>query len=116
MSTNLAVRVLPEPVRSTAFGSISGTYAGIGTAITNPARWFMIQNLTDVSIMISMDGVNDHFPLPSNGYVIMDVSSNKTVQAGMFAVAAGTRFYVKQLSGAASSGSVYLSVFYGLGD
>lgn len=113
MSTNLSIRVLPETVRSIAFGSISGTYAGIGTPLDNPIRWFMLQNFTDVPMMISWDGVNDHFPINATSYVIMDVASNKSVNGGVFMIAAGTRFYVKQLSGAAASGSVYLSVFYG---
>ena len=113
MSTNLSIRVLPEPVRSIAFGSIGAAYAGIGSPITNPARWFMLQNFTDAAMMISMDGVNDHFPINATSYVIMDVASNKSVNGGVFMIAAGTRFYVKQLSGAAGVGSVYLSVFYG---
>ncbi len=112
MSTNLSIRVLPEPVRTIASGSISGSYAGIGTPFVNPIRWFMIQNFTDAAMMISWDGVNDHFPINANSYVIMDVASNKSVNGGVFMIAAGTRFYVKQLA-APSTGSVYLSVFYG---
>lgn len=112
--SNLAIRVMPETVRTVAFGSISGTYTGIGTSFANPVHWFMIQNLTDASVMVSWDGINDHFPLPSNGYVIMDVTANKTQTGGAFYIAQGTRFYVKQLGAvAASSGSVYLSIFYG---
>jgi len=112
--SNLAIRVMPEPVRSTAFGSITGTYTGIGAAFENPVHWFMVQNLTDQSVMISWDGVNDHFPLPPNGYVIMDVGSNKTVTGGAFMVAQGTRFYVKALTvSLPSAGSIYLSIFYG---
>jgi len=114
MSTNLAIRVMPEPVRSTAFGSITGTYAGIGAAFAYPVHWFMVQNLTDQAVMISWDGINDHFPLPANGYVIMDVASNKTLTGGAFMVAQGTRFYVKALTGVLPGvGSVYLSIFYG---
>jgi len=106
--------VLPETVRSLAFGSISGTYAGIGSSFANPVYWFYLQNLTDKLLMFSWDGVNDHFPLPTNGYVIMDVSANKTIQGGAFMISQGTRFYVKTTSaGAPASGSVYLSVFYG---
>lgn len=112
--SNLAIRVMPEPVRSTAFGSISGSYVGIGSAFANPVHWFMVQNLTDQAVMISWDGINDHFPLPANGYVIMDVGSNKTLTGGTFMVAQGTRFYVKALTGVLPGvGSVYLSIFYG---
>jgi hypothetical protein len=109
---SLAIRMLPETVRSLAFGSITGAYAGVGTAISNPARIIFIQNLTDVGMMFSFDGVHDHFPLGANSYVILDITSNKTVNQGFF-LAEGQRLYVKQLSGAASSGSVYLTTFYG---
>lgn len=111
--SNLAIRVMPETVRSIAFGSISGAYAGIGTSVSNPAHIIFVQNLTDAGMMFSMDGVNDHFPLPASGFMILDVTANKTANGGAFMIAQGTRFYVKQLSGAATTGSVYLSVFYG---
>lgn len=111
--SNLAIRVMPEPVRTVAFGSISGTYTAIGSAFANPVHWFMVQNLTDVAIMISWDGIHDHFPLPVNGYVIMDVTANKTLTGGAFYVAQGTTFYVRQLSGGPTLGGVYLSIFYG---
>jgi|RhiMetdeSRZDD1v2_1073273.scaffolds.fasta_scaffold02819_7 hypothetical protein len=112
--SNLAVRVMPEPVRSTGFASITATYTGIGAPFDNPVHWFMVQNLSDQPVMISWDGINDHFPLPINGYVIMDVASNKTLTGGSFMVAQGTRFYVKTLGVALPTvGSVYLSIFYG---
>ena len=112
--SNLAIRVMPEPVRSVAFGVITGAYVGLGAPFAYPVHWFMVQNLTDQGVMISWDGINDHFPLPSNGYVIMDVGSNKTLTGGSFMVAQGTRFYVRALTGSLPTlGSVYLSIFYG---
>lgn len=110
MSTALSVRLLPEALRSVAFGGISGTYAGIGTAILNPARIVYIVNTTDVLVTISMDGVVDHFVIPPMSYILIDVTSNKSLLGGAFSVAQGTRFYVK---GAPTLGSVYLTVFYG---
>lgn len=108
--TMTSVRLLAEPLRSLAFGSISGTYAGIGTAFVNPCRIMYIVNETDVLLTFSMDGVNDHFVVPSNGGLIVDVTSNKSIMGGAFSIAQGTRIYVK---GSPSSSSVYLSVFYG---
>lgn len=109
-----SIRLLPEPVRSLAFGSIGAAYMGIGTALENPVRIVAILNLTDVSLMFSMDGVDDHFPLSANGYLLLDVSSNKTIEAGFF-IGIGTRFYVKEI-GNPISGSVYVSTFYGSRD
>ena len=110
MSNNLAVRLYPEPVRSLAFGSISGTYAGIGTPLTNPSRIYWLQNNTDVLLTFSWDGVVDHFVLPTGSFVLLDVTSNRTDNGGALNVASGQRTYVK---GTPTVGGVYLSSFYG---
>lgn len=109
---SLAIRFQAETVRTLAFGSIGAGYTGVGTAMTRPIRLVVIQNFTDVPLMFSFDGVHDHLPLQASGYIILDITSNKTIQQGFF-LAEGQRLYVKQLSGAASSGSAYLSTFYG---
>ena len=61
--------------------------------------------------MISFDGVNDHLPLMARTQFIDDVTSNKSIGGGWF-LSEGTRVYVKEI-GTPSSGSVYLSIFYG---
>lgn len=109
----LAIKLLPEAVRSLAFGSISGTYAGLGLPLSNPSRMIMIQNYMDQAVMISFDGITDHIPVASNGFVLLDITANKTVNQGFY-IAEGTRFYVKELSTPPASGSVYLSTFYGI--
>lgn len=108
--TNLANRCLPEPLRSLGESSISSSYAAIGTALANPSRIFYLQNLTDVSITFSWDGTHDHVILPSNGFLLIDVTSDRTDTGGAFAFSAGTIIYAK---GSPSMGSVYLSTFYG---
>ena len=108
---SLAIKILPETVRSLAAASIVAGYMGIGTAIDNPARIFYLQNLTDATLMFSFDGINDHFPLPANGFILLDVATNRTVSE-QFYVSQGQRIYVKEL-GVPTTGSVYLTVFYG---
>jgi len=111
MSKSQAIRLVPEAARSLAFGSIGAAYAGIGTAINNPVRILHIQNLTDVVLMFSYDGINDHFPLASNSYLLLDITANKSRDQGFY-LAEGTRIYVKE-DGTPSSGSVYVTVYYG---
>lgn len=111
MSTSLSIRLKMEPIRSLAYGSISSSYMGIGTAIDEAARMIYVTNLTDVILMFSLDGVEDHFALPANGFLLLDISANKTREQGYY-IAEGTRFYVKT-SGSPTSGTVYLSVMYG---
>lgn len=108
--SNLSVRLLAEPLRSLAFGSISGTYAGIGTVLSNPCRIIHFTNTTDVLLTLSFDGVSDHFVLPANGFLLLDVTSNKTVTGGSFTISQGQRFYAK---GAPTLGAVYIAAFYG---
>lgn len=107
-----AIKILPEPVRTIAFGAIGPAYMGIGTAFDHPARMMFIQNLTDQTLMFSFNGVDDHFPLPATGFLILDVTANKTFQAGAF-FAEGTRIYVKDVGVIPTLGSVYLTIFYG---
>lgn len=108
----LAIKLLPEAVRSLAFGSISAAYMGIGIPLTNPSRIIMIQNFTDADLMVSFDGITDHLPVAASGFVLLDVTANKTVTQGFY-IAEGTRFYVKEI-GTPTSGSIYVSSFYGI--
>lgn len=108
---SLAIRLLPETLRSLAFGSIGAAYMGIGTAFDKPIRIIFIQNLTDTLLMFSFEGVNDHFPLPTNGFMLLDVTANKTREQGYY-VSEGTRIYVKEIV-TPTSGTVYVSAFSG---
>lgn len=110
MSNSLAVRLYPEVLRTLAFGSISGTYAAIGTGLSNPSRILYIVNTTDVLLTFSFDGVNDHFVIPASSYMLIDITSNTSIQGGFINVAQGQKIYVK---GAPTLGSVYLSTFFG---
>jgi hypothetical protein len=106
----LAVSILPSIVQSVAFGGISGTYARLGT-LTRPARMVLLQNFTNAALMISIDGVNDFWPIQANSSQIFDFSSNQALDQGAY-IAQGTTYYVKDI-GSPSSGSIYLTYFYG---
>ena len=111
MSTSLSIRLAPEEVRTLTFGSIGATYMGVGSVMTKPIRIFLLQNLTDAELMFSFDGITDHLPLPANGYILLDITANKTRESGYY-LAEGTRIYVKE-TGTPTSGNVYLTTFYG---
>ena len=111
MSTALSVKLAADPVRTLAFGSIIGTYVGVGTSFSKPIRMLYVLNTTDALLMFSLDGINDHFPLIASGYIMLDIATNKTLDKGFY-LAEGSRIYVKQI-GAPGSGSVYVSTFFG---
>lgn len=102
-----------DPIREIAFGSISGTYAAIGSGLTQHARIVKITNGTNAPMYISTDGVNDEDKIPANGFVLYDFSTNRIRDDGLF-IPIGTIFYVKQDT-APTSGSVWVTVIYGEG-
>jgi len=106
-----AIRFKPEEVRTIAFGAIGAAYTAVGASMDNPIRIFFLQNWTDESLMFSFDGVNDHLPLPAGGFIVIDVTANKSLPEGFY-IAEGDSIYVKEI-GTPTTGSVYLSVFYG---
>lgn len=107
----LATRLQAEPIRSLAAGSVVAGYAAIGTAFANPVRILIINNLTDEDVMISFDGTNDHLAISGPGSFVLDITSNKAVANALY-VAKGTIVYAKRI-GTPTSGSVYVSAFYG---
>ena len=111
---SLAVRLQVETVRSITAAAIAAAgiaYSGIGTAMIHPIRMFLLQNLTDATLMFSFDGINGHFPLPRNGYIVLDITTNKTQSTGFF-LAEGQRLYVTGIE-VPTAGAVYFTVFYG---
>lgn len=112
--SNLAIRYGIENLRSIAFGSLSTTFMGIGSAILNPARQLLFVNTTDALVIISDDGVNDKFVLTPFTSFIDDVASNRAEPGGNLSAAQGTRYYVRT-TGTPTEGAVYLTAFYGAG-
>ena len=101
-----------EPQRTIAAASIGAGYMGVGTAVSHPLRQFFIQNLTDATLQFSFNGLDDHFPLPANGFFLDDITTNKTANTNGFFKAENSRLYVKQL-GVPTTGAVYFTVIYG---
>lgn len=108
---SLAIRLQCEPVRTLAFGAILPGYMGIGTTFDHPVRILFIQNLTNALLMFSFNGIDDHFPLDTKAFLLLDVTTNKTIDIGCF-VAEGQRLYVRQVA-APTTGAVWVTAFYG---
>jgi len=106
-----SIRALFEPIRSVAFGGISGTYAAVGTPLAFPAHAFRIINNTDGDMFFSLDGVDNHLFVPASSFVLYDISANHDFGASFY-ISAQTQFYVKQ-STAASKNAVYIETIYG---
>lgn len=98
-------------LKSIAAGSIGASYAAIGTQFGRPISFLIVQNLTDASLMFSFTSNTDHFVLPASGQLVLDVATNKAFGDGLF-FAVSTILYVKRI-GTPTTGSVYVSTFYG---
>jgi len=110
---SLDIRLNMDPIRTLGFAAIGATYAGgaLGAAVDKPVRIFYITNLTNANLMYSFNGIDDHFVTAANGYIILDITANKTVESGFF-MAEGDRLYVRYLD-VPTSGDVYFSTFFG---
>lgn len=111
MASSIAIRLQIEPLRELTFGGISGVYAGIGTALNNPAHMIIINNTTDVDLLVSDNGVDDKMYVPSKQGRVLDITSNKALGGGLY-IAQGVRFYAKEASGGPSEGAIFLEVYY----
>lgn len=103
------IRVAYEPLRSSAFGSITASYTALGTPTTANTRLYALKNDTNEDILVSLDGINDHVFMGANSYMITDLSANKVRDDGMF-IAQGTQFWIKHNGSAPTSGSIYLEI------
>lgn len=109
---SLAVRMLPETLRTLAYTGITGSYAPLGTPFVNPISIFLFQNQTNQLVYVSLDGVNNHFAVPSAGFILFDLTTNKTLSQGIF-FSEGTQIYVNAPGTLPTTNAVYLSVLYG---
>lgn len=114
MSGN-AIIVRFDTLRSIAFGSISGSYAAIGTAFTHAMRIVKIVNTCNTNMLISFDGTTTNEVVPAGGFVLYDLTANTETTAEGFFFQKGTTVYVKQES-APASGNVYVTCVYGQGE
>ena len=107
-----AIRITFENLRSLGFGSITGSYTGVGGPFVNPVRMIKISNSTDVNLLISFNGIDDQDFIAANSAFIYDYGSNKADAAGYAEQPAGIRVYVKQENAAPTTGNVYVTIIY----
>ena len=98
-----------DAVREVAFGGISGTYAVVGGPLTDHARIIRFVNSTNAEVYITTDPTENEIRMAASSFVLYDFSTNRIQNDGLF-VHVGTQFYVKQVSGAAGSGAVWIEV------
>lgn len=104
-----------DELRSVAAATVPAAYATAGSTIGDPLEYpavaILFQNLTNVTLVFSDDGVRDVFKLPQGGQFVLDCGSNKSNLTGWLAYGEGTQWYVRyQAAANPTSGEVCMSV------
>lgn len=106
-------KVAFETLASLAFGSITDSFAAVGSASVSVIRIIKFTNLTNKDLIVSFDNSTNHEIIPAGTGVIWDFSTNKNTDDG-FHFKQGTTVHVKR-AGAVNpaSGTFYLTRVFG---
>lgn len=101
-----------DELRSLAFGSISGTYATVGSPLAHLGRIVTITNDTEGDMIFTTDSSRDEMFVAAGSYKLYDIQANQNDKFDdKYVLPIGLQFYVKQ-STAPVSGAVYIEIIY----
>lgn len=105
MTTN---RITWEVLRSldTSTMSSSTTYYNVGTPLLHPSFKLKMVNNSNVTVTVSIDGVNNYDVCPANSFWLYDETQAAISLANTPAIPQGTQISVK--TAAAGVGLIYL--------
>lgn len=109
MTNQVAVNF--DVIRTIAHGSISGSYAAVGTPLGFPVRLICFTNNTDGDMFISVDGANNCLFIAAGSFKLFDIGTNRVHAAPIWSIASGTQFYIMQ-SSAPTKGNFYIECLY----
>ena len=100
------------PAASGSHTVVTGSYAVLGDAFTQPVVMFHIASSLNQAILLSFDGTNDHILVPARTLATFDLSSNKRPETRL-ELPIGTQIYIKQgPDTGATSGDIYITLIY----
>jgi hypothetical protein len=104
-------KVIIDPIREIAFGSIGSSYTPIGSALEGPSKILFITNGTNQNVYISNDLQKDKFKLLPNSSQSIDISANRSEEENDdLLLEKGSILYVKHEGIAPTSGSVWIEI------
>lgn len=115
MSFN-SIRFAADAMSTTGFAAITagaGAYVSAHTGLVNAARMVILKNQTDALLIVSMNGATDNIALAAGDQMILNICSNRTESGSAWVAGLGQRFFVKYSGAVATSGSLFISSFYG---
>ena len=109
MSSNQSIRVGFDTERSRAATTFNSTYLAIGTALTVNPVVIVFDNQSNVSVPLSVDGVNTWKTFSSGECFVLDLRANSGI-APNYTIDIGTQFLTNAAVG--TTGSFLISVIY----
>jgi len=107
-------RVVFAPIRELDGASITGSYVALGTPLADHGRIITLTNATGQQIYISFNGIDDNLRLASNSFKLLDLSTNKIREDGLF-LAVGTQIFVRYVSTTSITGALWAEIMSGEG-
>lgn len=105
------VIVVPNAIRTAAFGAITGSYTNLGAAFTDSVIMLRATNTTDRDIYISWFNGVDHMFVPTGqSSPVYNFAANKGT-GGALMTPAHIQYQLKSATTAPGSGSVTLETF-----
>lgn len=107
-------RALFDSMRTLGFAGISGTYAPVGSPMTQQVRAFCITNNTQGDLIFSLDSSDaaGNMFVAKGSYKLYDVQANINPQFDdKYVLAVGDQFYVKSVT-APVAGDIYIELLY----
>lgn len=99
-------------IQIASYASVLDTDWFIVGEFFQPARLLYVQNLTDQLLLFSTDAVTSKFALPANGFLLLDVGTNKGTP-DTASIPAGQGIFVKAPTATLpTTGAIYLSYLY----
>ena len=96
-----------DTLRSVAFGSLTTSYAIVGSVLPTPAVCVSFMNNTNGIVYVSTDGINDMLAIPASTGLVYDIRTNSP-NATDYLLSQSTPFLVKYSGTAPTSGSFYI--------
>lgn len=100
--TDRVMRAQPIAMQSLAFGSVGASYVQVAS-FTIPLTQLILYSSFNVSVLISLDGVNDFMEFPAATVLKLEEKANGVLLTPLYGV------FVKQLVGAPASGNFRVS-------
>lgn len=100
-------RILPIELKEFVATTLNGTYQNFGSALAHPAIKMQVYNNSDVDVYISKNGTSNMLRIPAYGTLTLDESTLyfRGIDQEYY-LPLGTQLTVKQVTGAATVGSI----------